>query len=86
VNLPVCTGRGRVKLPLYELDNYDREPVRNGKPLDDASIVYGTRTPAYDFGDLDHARQKWLNTKSITPGQGHGQVAIETGDFEDPQF
>jgi hypothetical protein len=57
--------RTREVMPLYELESIDSELCRNGKSLDEVSVVRKERAPGYFVGNLDQARNKFSEVKEL---------------------
>jgi hypothetical protein len=77
--------RSRASQPIYEIESIDHRKVEIDG-LDKSSIVWGIFKPGYRVGDLDDARFRFANTKSITVGQGGVQGQGETVDYDEPPF
>ncbi|HWX29902.1 MAG TPA: primase-helicase family protein [Steroidobacteraceae bacterium] len=65
-----CRPADGKKYPVYELDSIDRELLKEGKTLDNISIVFKERPPGYTVGELSEARVRFTEIYPVVTEWG----------------
>jgi Family of unknown function (DUF5906) len=68
--------RPRKPLPIYELDSIDRESIKHGKTLDDASVIWQDHPYGYHVGDIEQSRARFADVTGIIAGPGEMSHAM----------